>query len=286
MLVEFLLVTAAFAKPLCVENCDENGNPQIKKERLQESSRPNPGLMEGKNEKAIKTPPNMNQKRRKKVVFQKENDLESNLPGYFADLPANAEHSFVFVAKEPANDVLSGISAGAKLKIVIRQSIKASPNVPTPVVGEVIAGQFKGATVFGEATLDSDLKRVLIKFTGLSGVGLASSYSIQGRGLDPRGRIGIEGNYHAEDWKYGIASLFSTGAAITVDSQVERNPTIAGGYAESPSASNAVKKGVAGSLGKVADRLMERAASVPGFTELEGPLFVTVVLEAPPRAIR
>jgi hypothetical protein len=228
----------------------------------------------------------MQQKPRKKVDFHEEIGLESNLPGYFTSLPANTEHAFVFSAKEPANDVLFGVNAGTKIKVVIRQNLKASPNVPTPVVAEVVSGQFKGATLFGEATLESDLKRVLVKFTHLGGAGLISNYAINGRGLDPQGRIGVEGEYHAEDWKYGLASFFSTGAAIAVDSQVERTQTITGTYSESPSAGNAVKKGVAGSLGKVADRLAERAAQVPGFTEVEGPIFMTVVLDGPPKVVR
>ncbi len=286
MFLNLLFLSLAFGKSLCVEHCDENGNPLPKKERTQEESIAQKDFGQEKTDTPSKTTPKNAQKLRRKVSFQRENDQDSNLPSYFADLPANQEHSFVFTSKEPANDVLFGVHAGAKIKVVIRQSIKASPNVSTPVVGEVVSGQFKGAMVFGEATLESDLKRIVIKFTGLSGGGLASSYTLQGRGIDPQGRIGIEGNYHAEDWKYGLASFFSTGAAIAVDSQVERSQTITGGYAESPSASNAVKKGVAGSLGKVADRLMERAASVPGFTEVEGPIYMTVVLEATPKAIR
>jgi hypothetical protein len=286
MIITFLFVSMIHAKPICVENCDENGNPLPRKERSQGELHGIAEPVELTSTKSAKIPPHIEQKPRKKLNILVENEADSNLPSYFAALPANYEHSFVFTAKEPANDVLSGIHAGTKIKVVIRQNIKASPNVPTPVVGEVLVGQFKGATVYGEATLESDLKRIVLKFTGLSGAGLTSSYSIQGRGLDPQGRIGVEGNFHAEDWKYGIASLFSTGAAIAIDSQVERNPTIAGGYAESPSASNAVKKGVAGSLGKVADRLMERAGSVPGFTEVEGPIFMTVILDAPPKALQ
>lgn len=286
MLLNLLFLSLAFGKPICVEHCDENGNPLPKKERTQEESSTHKDSSQEKVEIHPKTPPKTAQKPRNKVSFSRENDLDSNLPSYFTDLPANSEHSFVFSSKEPANDVLFGVNAGSKIKVVIRQNIKASPNVPTPIAGEVLAGQFKGATVYGEATLESDLKRVVLKFTGLSGAGLDSSYSIQGRGLDPQGRLGIEGNYHAEDWKFGLASFFSTGAAIAVDSQVERTPTTAGGYAESPSASNAVKKGVAGSLGKVADRLMERAGSVPGYTEIEGPIFTTIILETPPKVLR
>lgn len=286
MLLNLLLLSLAFAKPLCVDHCDENGNPIPKIERVQSDTEGKSQSLSEKGSVPVKNTSNTDQKPRKKVIIHSEIGSDSNLPSYFADLPANQEHGFVFSSKEPANDILFGVNAGSKIKVVIRQNIKASPNMPTPVVGEIIAGQYKGATVYGEATLESDLKRVVLKFTGLSGGGLTSSYAIQGRGLDPQGRLGIEGNYHAEDWKYGIASLFSTGAAIAVDSQVERNPTIVGGYAESPSASNAVKKGVAGSLGKVADRLMERAGSVPGYTEIEGPIFTTLILEAPPKALR
>ena len=288
MLIELLFSNLIFAKQLCVENCDENGNPLERVERSKSYGEKIEKVTDPGKEVLNKpeTPKNKYQKPREKAHIHDENTLESNIPGYFRELPANSEHAFVFSAKDPANDVLFGVTAGSKIKVIIRQNIKTSPNIPTPVVGEVVAGQFKGATLFGEATLESDLKRVVIKFSSLSGAGLSSSYSINGRGLDPEGRLGVEGQYHAEDWKYGIASFFSTGAAIAVDSQVERTQTMAGAYSESPSASNAVKKGVAASLGKVADRLADRASNVPGFTEIEGPIFLTVILDGPPKVNR
>lgn len=285
MLIELLFANVVLAKQLCVDYCDENGNPVQRDERAQlEPTKTNETESFGR--RRIRIPQKEHQKPREKVRYPIENALESNLPSYFSDLPANTEHNFVFAAKEPANDILFGAEAGSKIKVVIRQNIKASPNLPTPVVGEVVAGKFKGATVFGEATLESDLKRVVVKFSSLSGVGFASTYTISGRAIDPQGRIGMEGQYHAEDWKYGIASFFSTGAAIAVDSQVERTQTITGTYSESPSAANAVKKGVAASLGKVAARLAERAANVPGFTEIEGPIYMTIVLDGVPRVNR
>jgi hypothetical protein len=296
MIIELLFASFAFAKDVCLkDNCDElsEAKPKIERETSenQKSSAENQQNVNGK-------PTDLSdiaQKNRKKfnsAAQDKKTRLyvvpgaESNLPDYFRNLPANSEHQFVFTPKSEANAVIPGFDRGARIKIVIRQSIKASPNVPSPVVGEVISDSFKGSYVYGEATLEGDLKRVIFRFSSLGGGHLESHYAIKGSGVDPQGRVGYEGRYHAEDWKYGIASFFSTGAAIAIDSQVERSQTSTGGYAEAPSASNAVKKGVAGSLGRVAERMADRAEKVPGFTEIEGPIYMTLVLEEKPKVTR
>lgn len=297
MILELLLVSVAHAKEVCIGSCDEAGlqKPRIErmthdneKRNVQSDSR-NEGRshnMENQLEKKNETSRKKSNAATRTSHLYVDPDEETNLPRYFKDLPASGEHEFVFTPKTEANDVLFGFTKGSKIKVIIRQNIVASPNVPTPVVGEIITESLKGAFLYGDATLENDLKRVIIKFSHLGGGILNAQYSIKGMGLDPQGRVGVEGNFHSEDLKYGIASFLSTGAAIAVDSQVERSQNITGGYSEAPSVSNAVKKGVAGTLGKVADRMATRAEQVPGYTEIEGPIYMTVVLDDKPKTNR
>ena len=288
MIIELLFASFAFGKDICIQgNCEGDSLEPQRIERKGIGSQPDlTNITQGTMIKKLESQSKTNITARKTIRVYHEPSGETNLPEYFQNLPANTEHNFVFTPKTEANDVLPGVNRGTRIKVVIKQSLKASPNLPTPVVGEVISDSMKGSYIYGEAILEGDLKRVTFKFSSLGGGRLLSHYLIKASGLDTQGRIGYEGDYHAEDWKYGIASFLSTGAAIAVDSQVDRSQTINGNYTEAPSASNAVKKGVAGSLGKVAERMAERAAQVPGFTEIEGPIYLTVVIEDKPKVSR
>ncbi|MFN3453754.1 MAG: hypothetical protein ACK41T_02265 [Pseudobdellovibrio sp.] len=208
---------------------------------------------------------------------------ESNLPQYFAKLSSNSvENVFVVLPKSAAQKKLDGLSSGSILKIIIKQDIVASSRVPTPVVGIVVSGLYKDSKVYGEAILDDELKRILFNFKTISGGSILSEYSLKASGLDVLGRVGMKGSYHADDITFGIASFFATATAIAADSQVERSKNSQGDYVENPSAENATKKGVAGALGKVAERLSNRAMNAPGRTEVEGPLLVQLVLDEAP----
>jgi len=219
----------------------------------------------------------------KRSMSSENNEFGSNLPGYFTNLTANSiENTFVVVPKLEARKKLNGLSSGSILKIIVKQDIVASSQVPTPIVGEVINGSYKGSKIYGEAILDNELKRVLFNFSSLSGGRIFSEYSLKASGLDVLGHVGMKGDYHADDITFGIASFFATATAIAADSQVERSRNSQGDYVENPSAENATKKGVAGALGKVAERLSNRAMNAPGRTEIEGPLLLQVILaEAP-----
>lgn len=207
----------------------------------------------------------------------------SNIPEYFSKLKASdVENHFVILSKSEAKKKLDGLFPGSVLKIVIKQDIVASNKVSTPVVGTVVSGQYQGSRIYGEATLDDELKRILFNFKSLSGGHLTNEYVIKASGLDILGRVGIKGLYHADDISFGIASFFATATAIAADSQVERSKAQNGEYIENPSADNSAKKGISGAIGKVAERLANRAMSSPGRTEVEGPLLIQLILDEAP----
>lgn len=210
-------------------------------------------------------------------------DRESNLPQYFTNLSSNSvENVFVVLPKTEAKRKLDGLASGSILKIIIKQDIVVSSRVPTPVVGIVVDGLYKDSKIYGEAILDDELKRVLFNLKTITGGSISREYILKASGLDVLGRVGMQGDYHADDITFGIASFFATATAIAADSQVERSKNNNGDYVENPSAENATKKGVAGALGKVAERLSNRAINAPGRTEIQGPLLLQVILDEPP----
>lgn len=272
------------AKVICIEDCQGH---LPSKSRQEESE----SINEEKSLNKVDKIPNESKIVGKKVVVNnikrdissEEVSNSSNLPLYFNKLAANSiESSFVVIPKTEARKKLDGLSSGSILKIVIQQDIVASNQVPTPIVGTVVSGLYKDSKVYGEAILDNELKRILFNFKTISGGRLIQEYSLKASGLDVLGRVGMTGKYHANDISFGIASFFATATAIAADSQVERSKNNNGDYVENPSAENATKKGVAGALGKVAERLSNRAMTAPGRTEVEGPLLLQLILEEPP----
>lgn len=269
------------AKVICTEDC-QGHLPSKSRQEESESINEEKSLNKVSNESKIvgkKTIVN----NIKRGISSEEVSNSSNLPPYFNKLAANSiESSFVVIPKTEARKKLDGLSSGSILKIVIQQDIVASNQVPTPIVGTVVSGLYKDSKVYGEAILDNELKRVLFNFKTISGGRLIQEYSLKASGLDVLGRVGMTGKYHADDISFGIASFFATATAIAADSQVERSKNNNGDYVENPSAENATKKGVAGALGKVAERLSNRAMTAPGRTEVEGPLLLQLILEEPP----
>lgn len=290
----YLYTNLIQAKVICEGNCQGGAKPKPRQERIlsniQESTeeperdsieKPLVGKNHGKRYIAQKYFSNQSDQ----VVSDSSeyNVGETNLPSYFTNLPSSPiESSFVVLAKSEAKKKLEGLTSGSILKIIIKQDIVASIKVPTPIVGQIVDGSYKGSKIYGDAILDDELKRILFNFKTISGGSLNQEYSLKASGLDVLGRVGMNGKYHADDISFGIASFFATATAIAADSQVSRSRNNNGDWVEEPSAENATKKGVAGALGKVAERLSNRAMSAPGRTEVEGPLLLQVILDESP----
>lgn len=299
--LSLLLTAAANAKVICAGDCQ--GTKAVRdpiKQELTTSSVKSKVLASTAVEEELpanQEAPLVGKNHGKKYVTQKYfNDVnnrniaseeflpdDTNLPGYFFNLNANeVEDGFAFTPKTEPKQKLSGLTAGSVLKLVIRQDIVASSKVPTPIVGTIVSGLYEGSKVYGEAILDDELKRVLFNFKTITGGSISREYIIKASGLDVLGRVGMQGDYHADDITFGIASFFATATAIAADAQVERSKNAHGDYVENPSAENATKKGVAGALGKVAERLSNRAINAPGRTEIQGPLLLQVILDESP----
>ena len=280
-----LLTTQIEAKVICTEDCQGLSKEKSRQEDLSLKHQ----LKSTKDDEKSTSPPFKDdiKLRTKNAINRKitsdENTQTTNLPNYLTNLSSSSPESiFVVLPKTEAKKKLSGLSSGSILKLIIKQDIVASSNVSTPVMGIVADGLYKDSRVYGEAILDDELKRILFNFKTISGGSLSYDYSLKASGLDVLGRVGITGKYHADDISFGIASFFATATAIAADSQVERSKNIHGDYVDNPSAENAAKKGVAGAIGKVAERLSNRATNAPGRTEVEGPLFIQLILDESP----
>jgi len=207
----------------------------------------------------------------------------SNLPVHYQGLSvgrSQTSEGVVFVSKSKYPK-LQGVGVGEMFDALIEQAIKASPSVATPVRAIALSGPLRGSLLFGEAKLDTELKRILFSFTELRNES-GKSYHVRAAGLDSLGRVGLEGEYHSETAKFFFAELGAAAAAAIVDSTTKRSQNLIGNWVEEPSLSNAGKKGAVTALSRTAERIAERARSAPEYTEISGYQIIKILLQEDP----
>ena len=213
-------------------------------------------------------------------------DSTGNLPSYYSGIDRSSMHSSDKVVFVPTNSSvkMSGVKSGDIFSAVIEQEIKASPNVPTPVVARVLNGALQGGLFVGEATLDKDLKRILISFNKVRS-DRGQVYSVRAQGLSQKGSIGLEGEYSSNSGKFFLAELGSATAAGMLDSTINRQQTVNGGYVQEPSLSNSTKAGAVNALSKTTERMAEAARQAPEYTYIEGYQKIQVIVQDDPTEV-
>lgn len=220
-------------------------------------------------------------RRKKSRAYLKE---PTNLPDYLQNIDRSemvASSDAVYNPPERPQK-LKGLKSGDLLHAVIEQEIKASQTVPTPIRALVTTGFFKGSYLQGEATLDRELKRVLLTFDRLHLRNKAHSYRLKASGLSLKGSVGLEGHYVTQTGKFFVYELASATAAGLVDSSIQRQQTTTGGYVQEPSLSNSAKSGAVSALSKTTERLAERVRTAPEYTELKGYKEIQVIIQENP----
>lgn len=212
-----------------------------------------------------------------------------NLPIYFSGIrhsSSGGDGSFVIVP-DKTNDKatgapLAGLRAGDILPAELEQSIKASPSVPTPIRAKITAGRFRGAFILGMATLDRELKRILLTFEKMRLPANDMVYQLHASGLALSGQVGLEGDHHTQEGLFFAAELGAATAAGYADATTSRSQSLLSGYQTEPTAANAAKQGAVQALSKTAERFAERARTAPEYTEIEAGLAIQIIiLESP-----
>ena len=234
----------------------------------------------------------------KKVTFKKRPKLTrppleqpqevGNLPAFYrhvdrSNFQSSSDNEFDVAQAIGAK--LPGLRSGDLVHAVIDQSIKASPSVPTPIRAMIIQGPFKGCFFLGAATLDRELKRVLLQFTRLRRPGTDQVYQAQATGLSLNGQVGLEGNYESQAGKFFVAEFAAGAVAGFADATTQRSQTSFGTYVTEPSLANAGKQAGVNALGKTAERFADQARSAPEWTELTGYQEIQVIIESDPTEI-
>lgn len=204
-----------------------------------------------------------------------------NLPSYLRNVSRSDDaDSQVYIAGKTVNPMV-GVRAGDMFKAIIDQAITASSTVPTPIRAQIISGSLKGSFFVGEATLDKELKRVLLSFTKIRKSD-SSLYSVRASGLSLEGSVGLTGEYHSEMGKFFLGELASATAAGMLDSTINRNQNALGNYVQEPSLSNSAKTGAVTALSKTADHFAEQTKQAPEYTKVEGFQEIKVLITEDP----
>lgn len=228
----------------------------------------------------------MSTNRYQKVGFKRAiaHKKPSNLPDYYQDIDhtgITAKDASVYVS-ERSKVRLHGLTTGDVITAVIEQEIKASPSVPTPIRAVSLSSKHRGAYFLGEATLDQELKRILITFTKLRLPDSEEVFAIKAAGLSPIGTVGIEGEYSSQAGKFFFAELASATAAGVVDSTIMRQQTTVGGYVQEPSLANSARQGLVTALSRSADRNAELVKQAPEFTLVKGYQEIKILIQEDP----
>lgn len=80
-----------------------------------------------------------------------------------------------------------------------------------------ITGPFPGALFLGEATLDPELKRVLVSFHKLRLRHQNQIYQLKAAGRSLSGQLGLTGDYSSQAGLFFLGELLSAGALRLVD---------------------------------------------------------------------
>ncbi|MBU6374589.1 MAG: hypothetical protein KGQ59_01215 [Bdellovibrionales bacterium] len=210
----------------------------------------------------------------------------SNLPTYHRGIDRSnvkASDRVVYVPQN-ASVRLGGVRTGDIFRAVVDQEIKASPSVPTPIRAMVTSGTLKGGFFVGEATLDRELKRVLLTFTKVRTTA-GKIYNVRASGLSKAGTIGLEGEYHSQAGKFFVAELASATAAGFLDATINRSQNAFGTYSQEPSLQNSAKAGVVTALSKSADRFAEQSRQAPEYTSVDGYQTVQIIVQDEPTEV-
>ena len=221
-----------------------------------------------------------------KITMSSAIQKTTNLPGYYQGIDRSemkASDRVMYVPQNSSVKLLS-VKSGDEFYAIVEDEIKASPSVPTPIRATVVSGALKGGFFIGEATLDRELKRILLTFTKVRSRS-GQIYAVKATGKAPKGTVGLEGEYHSQAGTFFVAELASATAAGFLDSTINRNQNALGNYVQEPSLQNSAKAGAVTALSRTADRMAEQVRQAPEYTDIEGYQPIKIIVQDDPTEI-
>lgn len=168
-----------------------------------------------------------------------------------------------------------GLIPGDEVNVLVSHSVIAFPDEKTPVVGQVMDGMHRGIRLVGEASLESNTKRIFVEFKKV--ISKEKSFATKALGLSESREQGLDGEYHSREMEYFGGDFLASFSAGYFDGLIPRRANIFGQLETTPTVENAVKSGLASSSLSTANRFRDKLKKVPEFSELKGPFRLKVV---------
>lgn len=203
---------------------------------------------------------------------------KGNLDSEILSKGYSAEGTHVILPSNKLGRIYPGLRSGRVLSAIITESLFAFPDGKTPVRARIINDNLQGGVLIGEATLEKNSKRILIEFKRFLPRNSDDEYQLQASALDPKGILGIEGEYKSQEAKFFTAEFLAAAAAGFTDASIERNQNVYGNYVDAPTADTVGKKALTGALSKTAERFAEKVRLSPSYSVLEGPVVIKILV--------
>lgn len=175
-------------------------------------------------------------------------------------------------------DSLVGLKRGDVLRAVIQKNLAAYPGSKAPITARVIEGKFKGAFLYGQATLDQTTKRANIEFSSIRPLRSSEAYSFTGELTSADGIMGLEGEYETSYWTYLFAEAATNMVAGFARGSTPYSQTQLGNYTQEPGIKAQATNAVAEGLASTAERIGNRTKNAPEITTVQGPVIVDIIV--------
>jgi hypothetical protein len=209
--------------------------------------------------------------------------VSGNLPTYLVQVKRIETPNSELIQKPSGSlEYYKNIQVGDSFDAYIEHSIIAFPDEKSPVVAQVIFGKHRGIKLIGESRLEQNSKRIFLNFDRLI-IG-NQIYKLLAQGVSSQGQPGLIGKYHSREAEFFAGDFISSFVAGYFDGLVPRKTNVFGEVQEDHSVDSAVKKGLASGALSSAERFREKLKKVPEFSEIKGPINLTIlILDQPKR---
>lgn len=207
----------------------------------------------------------------------KQENGSSNLPGvYLGPLARESTESILVTPPKGSVEIFQSIKVGESISVEVLHSIIAFPDEKAPVVAILKDARFRGLKLIGESHLEKNSRRIFLDFSKLV-VG-NKIYNLKAVGVSSSGQPGLTGEHHSRESEYFAGDFISSFVAGYFDGLVPRKTNAFGQVEQDSTVDTAVKKGLASGALSSSERFREKLKKVPEFSEIQGPLFMDVLI--------
>lgn len=209
-------------------------------------------------------------------------ERSGNLPNYFTrQRSAEAPSSQLIQKPSGSVEYLRAVQVGDSIQATVQHSVIAFPDEKAPVVAQINSGSLRGMRIIGESHLERNSRRIFINFDRLVVGGRI--FKVKAQGVSSKGQPGLIGKYYSREAEYFAGDFLSSFVAGYFDGLVPRKTNVFGEVEADTSVDSAVKKGLASGALSSSERFREKLKKVPEFSEIKGPIELTILILDQPK---